>query len=99
MPNPENILPHKFRKGKSGNPKGRPPKLPDLDELLGDVLSEEKEGVTAAKAILRTLRTKALKGDIRAAEVLLERAYGKAKQPIDHTTKGDKIHIIIPNAD
>ncbi|MCK9474074.1 DUF5681 domain-containing protein [Sulfurimonas sp.] len=26
----ENIIPHKFPKGQSGNPNGRPPKLPEL---------------------------------------------------------------------
>jgi len=62
---------------------GRPPKLPELDKLLADVLGEEKDGVTAAEAILKALRAKAAKGDIRAAEVLLDRGYGKAKQQVD----------------
>jgi alanine-alpha-ketoisovalerate/valine-pyruvate aminotransferase len=62
---------------------GRPPKLPEIDKLLADVLGEEKDGVTAADAILRKLRAMAAAGNIRAAEILLDRAYGKAKQPVD----------------
>ena len=62
---------------------GRPPKLPELDKLLADVLGEEKDGVTAAEAILKKLRAMAAQGNIRAAEILLDRAYGKAKQPVD----------------
>jgi len=80
---PENLTP--FPKGKSGNPNGRPKKIPELDKLLADVLGDEKEGITAAQAILMALRKKAAAGDVRAAEVLLERAYGKAKQQIDYT--------------
>ena len=80
-----------FKKGQSGNPNGRPKKLPQIDELLADVLGEEKDGIEAAKAILMALRAKATKGDVRAAEVLLDRAYGKAKQSLDHTTKGESI--------
>ncbi len=75
---------HRFPKGKSGNPNGRPKKLPELDKLLANVLGEENaNGITAAEAILMALRAKAAKGDIRAAEVLLDRGYGKAKQSID----------------
>ena len=74
----------KFQKGQSGNPNGRPKKLPELDKLLANVLGEENaNGITAAEAILMALRAKAAKGDIRAAEVLLDRGYGKAKQSID----------------
>lgn len=69
-----------FKKGVSGNPKGGPKKIPQLDVLLADVLGEEKDGIEAAKAILMALRAKAVKGDVRAAEVLLDRAYGKATQ-------------------
>ncbi len=72
-------------KGTSGNPKGRPKKLPEIDKLLADVLGEEKDGVTAADAILRKLRAMAAQGNIRAAEILLDRAYGKAKQSTDIT--------------
>jgi len=80
-----------FKKGQSGNPNGRPKKLPELDKLLADVLGEEKDGVTAAEVILKALRAKAAKGDIRAAEVLLDRAFGKAKQQVDLTSKGEKL--------
>ena len=78
---PENLKP--FPKGKSGNPNGRPKRIPELDKLLADVLGDEKDGITAAQAILMALRKKAASGDVRAAEVLLERAYGKPKQSID----------------
>ena len=55
-----------FPKGVSGNPKGRPKKLPQIDVLLADVLGEEKDGITAADAILRKLRAMAAGGNIRA---------------------------------
>jgi hypothetical protein len=80
-PNKENLKP--FKKGESGNPNGRPKKLPELDKLLADVLGEEKDGITAGEVILKALRAKAAKGDVRAAEVLLDRAYGKSKQTMD----------------
>jgi hypothetical protein len=83
----------KFQKGKTGNENGRPKKLPELDKLLADVLGEEKDGVTAAEAILKALRAKATKGDIRAAEVLLDRGYGKAKQSMDITSDGKQIEL------
>jgi len=72
-----------FVKGKSGNPKGAPRKIPNLDLLLAEVLGEDKDGIEAAKAILMAMRSKAIKGDVRAAELLLDRAYGKAKQFIE----------------
>ena len=72
-----------FPKGVSGNPNGRPKKLPELDKLLAEVLGEEKDGITAAQVILMKIRQKAISGDVRAAEIMLDRAYGKAKQPLD----------------
>jgi len=77
----------KFKKGESGNPNGRPRKLPEIDKLMADVLGEEKDGIEAAKAILMALRSRATKGDVKAAEVLLDRAYGKAKQDLQVTGK------------
>lgn len=86
-----------FKKGQSGNPKGRPKKLPELDKLLADVLGEEKDGVTAADAILRKLRAMAASGNIRAAEILLDRAYGKAKQTVDMEVTMPTVVINGPN--
>ena len=39
----KDIEKHKFKKGQTGNPNGRPRKLPELDKLLADVLGEEKD--------------------------------------------------------
>lgn len=74
----------RWKKGESGNLAGRP-KLPELRTLLDEILGEEKDGKTAAFAILAALRAKAAKGDIRAAEVLLNRGYGLPKQHIEHS--------------
>ena len=87
-PNTDNLKP--FKKGQSGNPKGRP-KLPDLSQAIAKVLAEEKDGMIALEAILKALRAKAVKGDVRAAQELLDRGFGKSKQSIDHTTDGEKI--------
>lgn len=75
----------KFKPGQSGNPKGRPRKLPEIDTLLSEVLGEE-EG-EEAREILKALLKEAKKGNVRAAEVLLDRAYGKPKQEIDQKTE------------
>ena len=83
MPKPENIVPHKFKKGQSGNPNGRPRKLPELTKLLDNVLGEEKNNVTAMEAVVKSLLSNATKGDTQAARVLLEYAYGKAKASIE----------------
>lgn len=71
-----------FEKGETGNPHGRPKKIPAIDELLADVLSTELKGKSAAKQIIEALRKQAIKGNVRAAEVLLDRAYGKVKQDL-----------------
>lgn len=95
-----------FKKGESGNPGkkfkkgnpggGRPKKIPELDALMADILGEEKDGVTAAAAILKRLRQTATAGsganNIRAAEVLLNRGYGMPKQTTDLTSKGESLN-------
>ena len=71
-----------FKKGQSGNPKGRPKEIPDLKEVLNEVLGDEKDGITA---IFMKLRQTAMQNNmtgIRAAELLIERAYGKVKQDV-----------------
>jgi hypothetical protein len=65
------------------NRKGRPPKLPELDELMKEVLGEEIKGKVAMKLILLALRKKAMKGDVRATELLTDRGYGKVKKEYD----------------
>lgn len=72
-----------FQKGQSGNPKGRPRKLPELTKLLDNVLGEEKNNVTAMEAVVKALLRNATKGDTQAARVLLAYAYGNPKASIE----------------
>ena len=72
----------RFKEGQSGNPKGRPKGSrnfkTDVKEMLGAPvrLREKGHGMTVPtqKAALLRLREKALRGDARALERLLELA-------------------------
>jgi len=81
----------------SGNTKnvGRPKKLPELSKLMADILGDEKNGLTTAERILKAIEAKALRGDIKAAEMLLDRGYGKPKQTTDTNITSTEPLVII----
>lgn len=81
-----------FKKGQSGNPKGRP-KLPNMKDIIANVLGDEKEGISAAEAILMKMRIEASKGDVKAAQFLFDRAYGKPIVTVDQMITEKKIKI------
>ena len=68
----------RFKKGRSGNPKGRPRKKPDLYNELTKVLREkvtrtvdgQTEKITVQQALLLGLRDQALLGEIWAGKLL-----------------------------
>jgi Family of unknown function (DUF5681) len=72
----------RFRKGQSGNPKGRPRHARNLHTELLEELSEEiqvKEGgrtvrVTKLRALLKAAIGKAAAGDMRALALILDKA-------------------------
>ena len=65
------------------NKSGRPPKLPGLDQLLEETLGKETNNVSAMQLIIEALIKKAQKGDVRAAELLINRKYGLQKKTLD----------------
>lgn len=86
-----------FKKGQSGNLKGRPP---ELKTTLIKILSEKKDDIDALEAILKSIRNKAIKGDVKAAEFIISRMYGKPDINID--ISGNMVqHVIqiIPDPD
>jgi hypothetical protein len=91
MPKPENLIGQGFHTNPERiNKKGRP-KLPDLKGALAQYLADEKDGKTALDAVVMKLRQMALQGNVKAIEMLLDRAYGKATQHTDITSGGEKI--------
>ena len=86
-----------FKPGQSGNPNGRPKKLPDLEKLLVRVLGSEEENKTGWEVIIEALQKKAAKGDVKAAELLLSRGYGKARQTVD-LNHGGGVNIVFEPA-
>jgi hypothetical protein len=70
----------RFRPGQSGNPSGRPKGTRNLATDLGEELAERipiREGerrlrVSKQRALLKALVSKALKGDTRAAGIVLQ---------------------------
>lgn len=95
MPNPENIEPHKFKPGTSGNPAGRPVGARSLSTILKEMLEEEVpvniDGQPATKKqmkeiIIRKLLKGASDGDTKAINTIFDRTEGKAPQHLELST-------------
>ncbi|MAG59238.1 hypothetical protein CMO96_00390 [Candidatus Woesebacteria bacterium] len=77
--NRENLIP--FKKGQSGNPKGRPKKencISDLLKCKGEEI--QADGRTRLQTIADKLYDKAQGGDLRAMEMIFDRLEGKPIQ-------------------
>src|SRR5689334_17936258 len=67
----------RFRKGRSGNPRGRPKRPTDLASLLTRALdrrvpSDDNHTETQREAIIAALVEKSVAGDLRATKLLFE---------------------------
>lgn len=87
----------KFKKGQSGNPKGRPKKEESITSLLRDKLSKKtgESRKTAADQIAAKLVDMAISGNMDAIREISNRVYGRPKQTSEITTVGT-IEIIPP---
>lgn len=96
----ENLKP--WKPGQSGNPGGRPKKLPITDTIREALAKDMGDGKTAADVIVGVLVEAAKKGDITAIREIADRAEGKPIQvsqlqgpgggpiAIDHLTPEEK---------
>lgn len=93
----KDIEKYKFKKGESGNKSGRPKgSLRDIKVVLQDLLSQEKNQTQLIDGLMSVVVNKALKGDLKAVEMLLSYTYGKPTQKTEITgSEGEKIDFTI----
>jgi hypothetical protein len=100
-----------FEKGQSGNPNGRPKgvqnsktrllRLLELVQKRRNPITGEDEDFTVLELMDMQMISKALKGDQKAYEAVVDRLEGKPKQTTDITAdiKGNVQITIEPDAD
>ena len=105
MANEKNIEKHKFKKGESGNPNGRPvgsrnrstivKQWLEVKKIAKNPISNKEEELEIQDMMTLALINKALKGDVNAFKELMDSGYGKLVNSTDVTTKGESINIPI----
>ena len=98
-PKTSNLKP--FKKGQSGNPKGRPKgsrnrstvarEWLELVQSMQNPITGLEEELEQQDIMTLALIKKANEGDVSAYKELMDSAYGKAMQSFDHTTNGKDI--------
>lgn len=81
----------KFKKGTSGNPKGRPPTAPIIKEFKEYINTQQ--GSDDMDEIIKALIKQAKNGNIKAIEIILDRLYGKPKDTGVLVTNVTKMNI------
>ena len=90
----ENIKPHNWKPGQSGNPKGKKPGSKNITSYLKEFLDKNMDGpkspltpdggkMPAGQVVALRLMALALKGDLRAIQQLQDRVEGKPVQSIE----------------
>jgi hypothetical protein len=98
----KDIEPHKFGKGQSGNPNGRPKGRRNRATLVREWLEVSQKVKNPISGIVEELQQqdimtlalikKAREGDVQAYRELMDSAHGKVIQTTDITTGGDKLN-------
>jgi hypothetical protein len=94
-----------FKRGKSGNPKGRPKGslnlATDLTTELGEHITVREDGrsrkVSKQRALIKSLMAKALQGDVRATAALLAlyaRVITEAPEDQNEPIDADELQIL-----
>ena len=79
----EHLVKHQWKKGQSGNPKGRPKSGFALNEYITDLANVELEDKkTMLEAVVAKVYEEALDGNMTAINFLADRVLGKASQSI-----------------
>jgi hypothetical protein len=93
MPNPENLKPFKKGKDERRNENGRPKNdLREIKTVIADLLKQQKNNQQLVDGLMTVVVNKALKGDLKAVDMLLSYCYGKPTQRTEITgADGEKI--------
>lgn len=73
----DNLTPYKFRPGQSGNPAGRPKKQRTIEKAIRDFLDQGLEGKDLYEAMAKVGVKKALLGDFKFWQEVINRVEGK----------------------